>query len=57
MAKGNPEAILKKRVIELLRAGFEAGQLDYTKGNGRFLADKVNARIPVTGDVEEPNGL
>jgi hypothetical protein len=36
--------ITKKRVAELLKAGFENGQLDHTRNH--VLRDKVNAQIP-----------
>lgn len=44
IAGGEVVPILKNRVVELLRAGFESGQLDYTKN--RLLGDKVKAQIP-----------
>jgi hypothetical protein len=44
IAAGTIEPILKARVRELLRAGFESRQLDYRLG--RDLALKVKAAIP-----------
>jgi hypothetical protein len=38
------EPITKKRVSELLKAGFENGHLDHTRN--RLLCDKVKAQIP-----------
>ena len=43
IAKGHIVALLKKRVIELLRAGFESGQIDHTRN--KPLCDAVNAQI------------
>jgi hypothetical protein len=43
IATGNMVPILKERVTELLRAGFESGQIDYTQN--RLLCDKVKAQI------------
>ena len=44
IAKGQIGPMLKGRVTELLRSGFESGQIDYSKN--RALCDKVRARIP-----------
>lgn len=44
IARGTITPILKKRVAELLREGFESGQLDYRKN--RLLCDRVGAQIP-----------
>lgn len=54
IAAGQIVPILKNRVVELLRAGFESGQLDHTKN--RLLCDKVRANVPRRQDdvpVEE----
>lgn len=50
IAGGEITSILKKKVEELLRAGFESGQLDHTKN--RLLCDVVKARIHGTGQAE-----
>jgi len=44
IAGSTPIPILKKRVEELLKGGFERGHLDHKRN--RVLCDKVKARIP-----------
>lgn len=44
IASGHVAPILKKQVVDLLRNGFESGQLDHTKN--RQLCDRVKAVIP-----------
>jgi hypothetical protein len=43
IARSTPISILKKDVTQLLKKGFENGQLDHTKN--RVLCDKVGAQI------------
>ncbi len=52
IARGEIVPILKSRVEQLLRAGFESGHLDHTKNPA--LRDRVKAQVAIPVRIDDP---